>query len=327
MKRFAGLMMIVFLFVAAIPTFAQVTQCYDLSADDCEIVTNSTLATASLTGLSVEFEADVAVTGLALVSAMGAGEAPDDIAMNVVGSGDIDLSQDTPALAFDFVVTNVTEGESFNLGVAIVDGALYLVTPEGTVAVTLDAATLAELGLPADFLSSSPSSFGDLMGSEEVDVEEVDLSAIAPYITYAREADNADGDSVFAFHLDITGLLNSPQVSELLAQVGGFAGDSEEVAQVLAMLPIFFSMIDSEVGVTQSINADGYVSSFAGAFYLAMDLGAFIAPDAGLDPIEIGAEVNLGFSNFDAPNAIVAPEDATFLTAAELQQILGSVAP
>lgn len=330
MKRFAGLMMVVFLFVAALPTYAQVVNCYDLSADDCAIVTNSTVATASLTGLSVDFEADVAITGLALVGMLSEDEAPEDIFINVTGNGDIDLSQATPAFAFNFVMTNATAGETVALGVSIVDGALYLDTPEGVVGVNLDAATLAELGLPADFLSNSPSTFGDLMALDDsmpVDVDSADLSAIEPYITFAREADNAAGDSVFVFHLNITGLLNSPEINEVFGALGAQLGDDPEIAQVMMLLPMFLSMVESEVAMAQAINADGYVTNFNTNFYLGADFGAFFAPDAGLDPIEINALVNVDMSNFDTPNAIVAPADAVFLTAEQVQEILGAFAP
>lgn len=329
MKRFAVLMMVVFVFVAALPTYAQqVVPCYDLSAEDCAIVTNSTVATASLTGLSVEFQADIALTGLGLAAALGS-EPVEDVFMNVVGSGDIDLSQGSPAFSFDIVLTSESQGESVALTVSVVDGALYLVTPEGAVGVNLDATTLAELGLPADFLTNSPSTLGELLMIEETATvaSPEDLSALDAYVTYGRADDNEAGDAVFSFHLDITALLNSPEVSEILSQLGGFAGDNEEAAMILAFVPMLVSLVESEIGVEQAINADGYVTNFYAVFYLGADLGAFIAPDAGLDPVEVAAELSFDFSNFDAPNAIVAPENATFLTAEEVQQLLGSFAP
>lgn len=327
MKRFAGLMMVVFLIVAALPTYAQqVVPCYDLSAEDCAIVTNSTVATASLTGLSVDFEVDIAVTGLALAAALGS-EPVEDIFINVVGSGDIDLSQGSPAFAFDVAITNESEAETVELSISLVEGAVYLTTPDGVVAFNLDATTLAELGLPADFLDNTPATLGELLMIEETAsvATPEDMEALSPYITYARVDDNASGDAVFAFHLDITALLNSPEITEILGQLGGVAGDltggNEDAAMALAFLPMLISLVESEVGVEQAINADGYVTEFYTVFYLGADLGAFIAPDAGLDPIEVAAEVAVGFSNFDAPNAIVAPADATFLTAEQVQQI------
>lgn len=331
MKRFAGLMMVVFLFVAALPSYAQVTNCYDLSADDCAILTNSTLATATLTGLSVDFDIDVAVSGLALVASLGL-DAPEDIAMNVAGTGDIDLSQGSPAFAFDMVVTNAATDESFNIGVSLVDNALYLSADDEAYAVELNAETLSELGLPTDFLANSPETFGDLMGYAEdttaIDLSEQDFSA--SYITLARDEDNADGDAVFVLHFDVTGLLNSPEMTELFGQLGGLSdvvGDNEDAQMVFMLLPMLISMVQSEIGLTQAINADGYVTNFNTVFYLAVDLGMLFAPDAGLDPIEVSADANLVFGNFDQPDAIVAPEGATFLTPEQLQQLLATIAP
>jgi len=168
---------------------------------------------------------------------------------------------------------------------------------------------------------------------------------IGEYIGYTRLPDadvNGMSLSPFYFNADISGLLQSPEISEMLSFIGpmlqgmGGGGEIEIPAETMAILEALPTLLESLVvqfDVTQYVGQDNFIHKLTFNANLNVDFSAIgaIMPEileampTGVVSIVINFDVEL--SGINQPVTVTAPEGAEILTEEQLKEFFEQFGP
>jgi hypothetical protein len=300
------LLSVVALLVALVPAAAAQDQTFGLSADDYALLTaaNNNSSTASSYDYAFTLTADLSSSGDAVNIALdGSGSFSEGFSMDVNGSikasGETQPAQVSLRVVGDSLFISLDNGETWygstvdeltSMGGAMLGGAL-----------PVDPEELASGDISG--LEAQVGGLGDVMtGLDNLDAASFISMASAP----------ADGGLVqFAINLDLAGLLNSPEMSQLLgAALMGAGGMGDMGATAPTPSPEELQMMGSMVGsmfstatatLTQLVDpASQTVTQTTLAFALPLDMMG----TAG-DGVNLVFDISL--SNYGSAAAVQAP--------------------
>ncbi|MCL4255741.1 MAG: hypothetical protein KJ043_18435 [Anaerolineae bacterium] len=325
-KMFVLSVLLVALMALFIPTTsAQDGGCYNLPQADCDYVNAASANTALATSFNQSFTLNVEVTGLEGLAMMAPGT-PSSISLQVAGAGSLVMdATDSFPVNFNLPMTVVIDGVEANVRADIVDGVLYFGQDAQVVGIPLDA-FFNVMGMDMADLTMSGGG-GDMLSG---------LSSMVPvddYVNYERLAD-VDGTSPFLFAVDISGMLQSPEIGSMLGMVGPMLGGSSSdpmVGMLLGALPQIMEGLDLKFDVTQYVTGDNWINkltmNFDGSIDLDAILGALMGTPGGMGMgtvvIAVDFEVQLG--QFNEALTVAAPEGAVILSEEQIQQIFGQL--
>lgn len=327
--------------------------CFNLSAEDCAILTAASASTDTITSFNQTFYIDFSLTGLSLLTG-----GPDAVTANISGFGPfvVGASGDLPfafSLDMDVALDDGMDSINVSLPFAIVDGILYTLFGDEVVGIPLDeeALDMLDLGdltgglldLDADDLLGSPgmmapTNLGELFGTDDAGMEVDDF--VLNYLDHQRLPDAMMmGQTMypFALTLDLTGMIRSPEVQELINELLGFAdmlggmGNDDMMADpmlgmMLGIVPMLLEGIEGQFAITQYVSADsGYISKLTVDLDLALDLGLLFgmgAPQEGMPefpPIVVDLTFDVELTDINENLVVTAPEGARMITPAELE--------
>jgi hypothetical protein len=300
------LLSVVALLVALVPAAAAQDQTFGLSADDYALLTaaNNNSSAASSYDYAFTLTADLSSSGDAVNIALdGSGSFAEGFSMDVSGSikasGDTQPAQLSLRVVGDSLFLSLDNGETWygstlddltSMGGAMLGGAL-----------PVDPEELASGDISG--LEAQVGGLGDVMtGLDNLDPASFISMASAP----------ADGGLVqFAINLDVAGLLNSPEMSQLMgAALMGAGGMGDMGAAAATPSPQELQMMGSMIGgmfstatatLTQVVDpASQTVTQTTLAFALPLDMMG----EAG-DGVSLVFDISL--SNYGAAAAVQAP--------------------
>lgn len=322
MKTKITLLLLVFTLILGFAGIASAQEvdptCFNLAGTpDCELLTGALANTSeNLTAFYMDFGLDVNVTGLAAIQpTMG------DVSLNVTGEGPFVFvggdGQAPVAMALDMNIAanDGTEATETAFSFVLVDDIFYMQNPEDGSWVGVDitqSSDMSMFGMPADPSEMmDPAAMGEFMGVFATLAE-----AVPNYITLERLADDADGHAVFTYTLDLSGVMQDPEIQEALNDVLAAAAEENPMVGMLGML---LPGITGDITITHHIDtASNLVSAFDFGLNLSIDLNALMAGQGGndaptLDPIVITVDFSVAFSEVGTVTAPTAPEGATML--------------
>jgi hypothetical protein len=346
-KLFAGLVVVLTLLLGLVPLVsAQGDSCLGLPADDCALIEAAAANTSTITSFTHNITLSLTTAGL---SSLG----EQDIAVNISGSGPFVFTGDSAmpvSLGLDLLV-DIREGAtttSESVSFALTGDFLYLPMDDEIVGIPLTEAVLEQLamsgammGLPVgtDMLMGDPdqeiNNLGDLLGDDLGDMGDLEIPPeFEAFITYERRADEqvmGRAMAPFAFTVDIVGILNSPEIAELFALLGGMGGmggaEMEELEMMLMFLPMLLSDAASELSVIQYVDTQANnIPKLTVEFGLSIDLSMLMAmggeTDIDMEPIVIDFLLDVELSDIDAAPAVTAPAGARELSEEEALSLM-----
>lgn len=325
-KMFVLSVLLVALMALFIPTTsAQDGGCYNLAQADCDYLNAASANTALATSFNQSFTLNVEVTGLEGLAMMAPGT-PSSLSLQVAGEGAAVVdSADSFPINFNLPMSVVIDGVEATVRADIVDGVVYFGQEGQVVGIPLDA-FFGALGLDMSALTMSGGG-GDMLSG---------LGGMLPvndYVNFERLAD-VDGASPFLFAVDISGMLQSPEIGSMLGMVGPMLGGSDSdpmLGMLLGSLPQIMEGLDLKLDVTQYVTGDNFVNkltfNFDGSIDLDAILGALMGTPGGMGmgTVVIAVDFEVQLSQFNEALTVAAPEGAVILTPEQIQQIFGQL--
>lgn len=346
-SRLLSVLLVLTLVFTLIPlTYAQDGgECFNLSAEDCAILTAAQENTAAATSFNVSnFRVDVNVGGIAALAAMSGDTSGSmsDISFSVVGSGpmafdpaalesgdifsaaNIDLSMELTSAGLGD--EDLNEAISFLL----TGGIIYLEQNGMTIGIPVDtamqAANLGGLGLPTGELSPEDLMSGTMDPSAllgGLDLSSMpDFSAIPNFATYERLADEdmmGMAATPYSLTFNLTALLQSTEFQTAMSDVMSSAASQDpSLAQMGMIIPLLARGITAELNVTHFVATDAFVHRLTVDLNGQLDLG-MLMPASGsdapqMDPITLDVHFEIDFDQFNESFDFTPPADATIVT-------------
>lgn len=325
-----GALMAVFIPTTSAQMGGPVDLCFGLSQADCAVINNATANMATVTSFVQTFTLNVEMSGF---------EMPDmsnSMSFQVTGSGPVSLTN--TSLNLNLPMTATVGGVPAEVGFHVVDDVVYLALPEGVIGIQ------GATELAAAFLGGSLGDSADMLGGMGSMMSPDMLLSFLPvndYITHVRQADTSVMGmtlSPFVFSADISGMINSPEVSMLISSLApmlsGMGGTDvpAEVGAVLQALPTLLRSLVMKLDVTQYVGSDNYIHKLTFKFNFAIDPTtlAGMVP-GGLEgisgPINMVINFDVELTEINQPQTITAPEGAMIFTAEQLMGMLGGMLP
>lgn len=292
--------------------------CFNLAGtSDCELLTGALANTSeNLTAFYMDFALDLSVTGLAAIQpTMG------DVSLNVTGEGPFVFvggdGQAPVALALDLNIAanDGTEATETAFSFVLVDDVFYTQNPEDGSWVGFNITQSSDMdmfGIPTDPTEViDPEALGDFMGLFMALAE-----SVPNHISLERTADDAEGHAVFTYTLDLTGVIQDPELQGVLNDALTAAAQENPM---VGMLGLLLPGITGELSVTYHIDtASNLVAGFDFGLDFAIDLNALMAGQGGsdaptLDPIVLTVDFGVEFTEVGTVTAPTAPEGATIV--------------
>jgi len=334
--------------------------CLNLSAEDCAVLTAASANTNTISSFTQTFYIDLNVSGLSLLT----GGPEDAMSAEISGSGPfvVGAAGEIPfalGLDMDVAFNDGTETIAGSLPFVIVDDVLYTLGEEmpgdgRIIGIPLNEETLAMLDLgdlsggllpletddllDGDDMMAPPETIGDLFGVDGAIMGGAD-EFVLRYTDYQRLPDAVVLDQTmypFALTVDLTGMVRSPEVQELVGEVLGladmFAETDEEmmadpmVGMLLGLVPMLLEGIEGEIALTQYVGADdNYIRKLTFELDLVLDLGMLFgmgepqedAPE--FPPITVDLIFDVELTDVNEDLVVTAPEGAVILTPEELE--------
>lgn len=334
---------LVFLLALSVAPFvsAQDSACYNLSAEDCDVITSATANTYTVTSFNQNFSVDINVTGLEVL-AMLSPEIPQAITFNVAGDGPFVIQPGSAVpvqLALDMLVNASMGADSItdqSVPVALVGDYVYIPGQGEVLGLPISAFDEGEVPLVGDVPSGeNVTNLGDLLG--------VDMTAMNPTgsdigyaVNYVRlDDEELMGQTVYPFqmNIDVDAILNSPEVLAAINSLSGMLGSGQDAdpttAMMLQLIPTLLAGVESDVQVTQYVGAtDNFIHKLTFDFGFAIDLGVLTGAAAGGDtsteipPVNIDLTFDVELSDINQVSTVDAPADARLLTEEEARAML-----
>ncbi len=340
-RLFILIAMLVVLSLVPFASSAQTPNCFELSAEDCAIITSAAEnSQQNMTSWTQSFGLTVTGDGLEVLAAAADG-VPAAFSLTVNGSGPFAFTPDDMDAPVTFalpMVVNIDDME-IPMELALTNGFLYTDLPGELVGFPLSAAE-DELPMPED----TPGNLAELLdlGADATGGAAAGADQfLGSFVNYVRLADaDVMGQTVypFEFALDVTALLNSPEFQQGLTQASGLLGalgvegeDAADFEMIFQLLPMLLSGVESDLAITQSVGADdNFIHRIEIDFNFAIDLGMLMGAGGGADapevpPITVGVNFWVEMSDINAPVTVAVPEGARELTEEEAEEILGGL--
>ena len=328
--------------------------CFNLSAEDCAVLTAASANTDTISSFTQTFFIDFDLSGLSMLT----GGPEDSITAQISGSGPfvLGVAGDVPFalrldmdVAFDDGMDSITASIPF----AIVDGILYIPGEDEIVGIPLNEETLAMLDfddltggmLPLEAedllgggdMMAPPATLGDLFGFDGAAMEVDEF--VLRYTDYQRLSDvMLLGQTMypFALTLDLTGMIRSPEVQELVNELLGVAdmfADDEMMADpmlgmMMGLVPMLLEGIEGQLVVTQYVGADNnFINKLTVDLDLALDLGLLFGmgePQEGMPefpPITVDLTFDVELTDINEDLVVTAPAGARILTPEEIEMM------
>jgi hypothetical protein len=343
------LFVLLLVFVAALGILPAVsaqgtTQCFNLSADDCAIVTaaeansaninsfnmnvnftlNADLSALSALDPTTPSKVNVTLQGTGAFSKVTGGKIP----FSVMGDFKlhVDAGQGAQDIPLSFVIANdniyykdPTDGSwkgmtadslstmlSANPMTSMMSGAMTSSASGGTAATDATAA-LAAAGLKPEDLAA--------------------IMSVPGFIDYQRLPDDS-GLQNFALKIDLIKLLTSPEFSKMMQSMMTAASTSNPSAaqsmQMMQMLPMLLQNATLNFTFTQSIGSDDkFLHKFALDGKLNLDLNQLMSAMGGstggsttptMGPVTADLHFDISLNDINSAVNITAPEGATMVT-------------
>lgn len=349
-KRILAVVLVLMLALSIAPLAgAQDAGCFNLSAEDCEIINGASMNTRTITSFNQDFSINFTVSGLEVL-AMLAPELPSALEFSVAGSGPLVVNpgnaENPIELGLDMVV-NAFDGtnalENVELPFIITDGVVYTLGNGEIIGIPVENADDAELplvgGIDTDMTLNN---IGDLLGDDFdglLNPSGTDLGSFGDALNYVRLADESMmGQTMYPFQflIDVDAVLNSPEILGVLNQAGGLLGDGAEAdpmtAMALQLIPTLLAGVESDVMVTQYVGADdNFIHRLTFDLNFAIDLGVLAGGAAGgagsgaqIPPLAVDLTFDVSLSDINSSFDVVAPEGARILSEEEVNDLFGS---
>jgi len=313
------------------------SMCFNLSADDCAVITAASANSSSIQAFNytVNFTLNA---DLSSVAAMAGPGTPNKIDVKVNANGAMILEKEAkPPVAATFNLdANADMGtgaQSAKASLVLKDGVAYYQDPASSKWIGMKLADLlkaANLPIPVDSLLSgdlsalsamaNPQTMGAMAGGmNPADLEA--LMKIPGFIDYKRLPDESLGDakvSPFALTVDVIPLLSSPEFSKLMQSM---SSSDPQAGMAAAMIPMLAQNATLKLTVTQYVGADDkLIHKLAVDGELKLDLSALAAMGAStgsnaapaMGPITGNVHFDVELSDINSADIkIAAPEGAT----------------
>ena len=337
--------------------------CFNLSADDCAILTGALANSENMNSFNMNFTADFSLSGLSTLGAMmGAGSdegMPGDITLHVEGSGPYAMvsSETFPPIILDVALNAMfdsgSDSQSASMEFRIVDGYMYFTDPdtgEWAGMLVQDAMTYAEneMGLtglfgsggdmpggelnPQDLMNSDPAALMDAAGLGEDAAALLDVPGFINHVRLADQDMMGQSMHVFELTLDFTPLFASTEFQNILNTAITQATEADpEAAQMAMVVPMLLGGLSGNLVETQMVGADdNFVHGTGVDLNASLDLGVLMPPSSSsssdtpqLPPIDLGFSFNVNLDQINETFSVAAPEGATMLTADDLSSSSG----
>lgn len=358
-SRLLAILLVLVMALVMIPAVSaqEIDPCLGLSADDCAILQASDAKAEELNSLTMGFNFNLEIGGLATLGAM-MGTADESVPNSITITADAanspfvafpDATEPLKsfALAMDVNGSVAGTGSSDTSGTTsfvIVDGNFYMKDPASgewigfSLKEAVESGMLAEMGLPFDPAAmlegdmSSMQSAADpaaALAAAGLTTDQVTaLMSVPGFLSQTRAADaELHGQKMIAFEstVDLVPLFASTEFQEVLTAAASASGDDSSMAQV-GQIGMILPMLVKEgnVKVTRWIGADDQFPHRAVIEVNAsVDVGAMMggasADAPAMEPITLKLVLDVDLSGHNATAAPVAPEGATMKTLEELQ--------
>lgn len=379
-NRFLLLIIIVILLMTLTMTAsAQDTQpvdfCFNLSEADCQIIGSASENNANITTFSHDFSLEFTATGLEILELLGQGF-PQSLAFTADGNGAFTIIDDSEAgfslnanmASYQDFMLNVESDDIIDelqasgidapwadtLEFILYDDVVYIPLPDENLSFPLSALTDLELpfGLqdmlpiyPETLVTLQPDSWGDILAL--VDIEGIlapDGMNFGEAVNYQRLEDVEGMEQAlypFEFNLDISQILNNPEVTSLLiTELSNLLSTSEDpmMAIVPQLLPLLLPGVEADLVITQYVGSDdNFVHRMTLDFGFLIDLGILTRPsgstaeDSSIQPLDLNLYFDFNLTGINQSVEIAPLDDARTLSQAEIDQLLnsltGSIAP
>jgi len=306
--------------------------CFNLSADDCAILTGALANSENMDSFNMNFTADFSLAGLSSLGAMmGSGTGsdsgmPGDITFHIEGSGPYAMiSSDTfPPIILDVALNAMmnsgSDSQSASMEVRIVDGYVYFTDPDTgdwSGILVQDAMTYAEneMGLsglfgsggdmpsgalnPQDLMNSDPAALMDAAGLGDNAAALLDVPGFINHVRLDDQDMMGQTMHVFELTLDFTPLFASTDFQTILNSAITQATEADpQAAQMAMVVPMLLSGLTGNVVETQMVGADdNFLHSTGLDLNATLDLGVLMPPSSSSssDTPQI-PPIDLGFS-------------------------------
>jgi hypothetical protein len=326
-------LMLVALMAMFIPTTsAQGTGCYNLPQADCDYINAAAANTATATSFTQKFSLNVEISGLEGLAMLSPG-LPGSVSLQVAGEGPLVVdSADEFPVNLNLPMSVTVDGTPAEVGFSVVDSVLYLTYDGQSVGIPI-IEFLNQAGLGSMLGDGAMTGNMDSLGS---------LGSMFPvdnFIDYTRGADvdwNGMSVSPFVFTFDVSGLLQSPEMSSMLGMMGPMLGGGAEAdpttTMILAALPQMMAGIDMQFDVTQYAGADNFIHKLTVNFDGTVDLDAIIGAamggggqSMGLGVVTIVIDFDVELTQINEALTVTAPEGAVMVTPEQLQGIFSQM--
>ena len=334
-KMFVLSLLLVALMGLFIPTTSAqmggtVDPCLGLSQADCAVINNATANMATVTSFVQTFTLNVEMSGFELPDNASA------LTLQVAGSGPVSMS--ATGLNLNLPMTATVGGVTAEVGFHVVDDVVYLAIPDGVIGIQ------GATELAASFLGSQLGGSADMLGGMGGMMSPDMLLSFLPvsdYLSHVRGADTSVMGmnlSPFVFTADISGMINSPEVSMIISSIGpmlgGMGGTSlpAEATAALQALPALLQSLTLQFDVTQYVGSDNYIHKVSFNLNFAIDPTtlASVVP-GGIEgvtgPISVVVNFDVELTELNQPQTVTAPEGAIILTAEQLMGMVGGMLP
>jgi hypothetical protein len=331
--------------------------CFGLSEADCAVINSASENMLTVTSFGQTFTLNVQMSGIQ------SPDMPTDVSLQASGTGPVMMVmvEETMIPNFNLPMTATFNGTTSDVSFHLVDGFAYLGIPGRTVGFAIE--NLGDMGgmmgggtgdmpdmpempeVPGMPEMPDLGNMGDLGGMGGMLGGMLGSLPIGDYISYTRLPDadvNGMSLSPFYFNADVSGLLQSPEVSGLLSFIGpmlqGMGGGNSEIeipAETLAILEALPTLLESLViqfDVTQYVGQDNFIHKLTFNANVNVDMSAIAAimPEAvegmsGVVSVVINFDVEL--SGINQPVTVTAPEGAEILTEEQLKEFFEQFGP
>jgi hypothetical protein len=303
----------------------ELNPCFSLSEDDCALIGEASLNTATFLSGVESFSVDVEMS-LALDNV------PDSEPISFDVSGTIDIIMNANATvginAYGLLdVAMEAEGDSMEAALEfwIVDDVFYFINPDDEGLYSIDlAAVMEEMdfeSLIEDAASNPTEALGGGMLEEEGLEALTELLALPGLLDFVRDGDD------FIFTVDF-GVLADPENEEVLEGIAEAIGETDPAtgAQLESMLPMLPLLLEEgTITFTQGLNTElNIVDSITMEMNFVIATGMMMGePELPSTTFDFLFGMNLG--NFDGAENPEAPEGAEDITEDVLEGIEDSM--
>lgn len=307
-------LLIVLIALLGVAYAQELNPCFSLSEDDCTLVGEASLNTATFLAGVESFSVDVEMS-------MSADDIPDSdpFSFEVTGTADFIRNEDAQ-VGIDayglFDIAADIEGEAMEATFEfwIVDDVLYFINPDDEGLYSVD---LVELMEEVDFEAMMEDAAEDpteVLGGGLIDDEAAEavlqLLALPGLLDWVRDGDD------FVFTIDL-GALTDPDNEEVLEEIAEQIGETDPAtgAQLESMLPLLPMMLEEgTITFTQSLNSELNIID-----QISLEMNFVIATGMMMGDPELPSTTadflfTMSLGNFDGAESPEAPEGAEDIT-------------